>query len=119
MSQDNVLRDVAFLETVERLEVMYSGFPWESEVWAAQGHRRSPYRALMLFGLSPRTKDRLLVSMCRRIFYHFPTVDIFLRGWRSSELRSMIRKSQYPFGVSAAEVIEDPEVAGCSGTGNG
>lgn len=98
--------DEGLLEAVTRLRESYSDFRWESELWAAQGRRRSPYRALLLFGLSPRTRDWLLVDMCRRIFQQFPRVGSFLEGQRCGRLERMVRLGQRPFLESAAAVIE-------------
>ena len=77
-------------------------------VWARDGHRRSPYRALMLFGLSARTKDRLLVDMCTRFFRLYPeTRKTFAGGppvddW---EWRGIVRAGQGPFVESAVGIM--------------
>jgi endonuclease III len=63
-------------EALVELKGWYSGFRWESELWANHGHRRSPYRVLVLFGLSPRTKDTGLVEMCRAFFQRFPHAEV-------------------------------------------
>ena len=69
--------DVGLLtEALIELKGRYSGFRWESELWASDGHRRSPYRVLVLFGLSPRTKDTGLVEMCRAFFQRFPHAEV-------------------------------------------
>ena len=63
------------LQLLMELKTVYHSFTWESALWAECGHRRSPYRALVLFGLSARTRDALLVEMCRRFFSRFPDAD--------------------------------------------
>ena len=97
-----------FLNTIEELNYLYQGFPLESEIWARDGHRRSPYRALILFGLSPRTKDRLLVEMCCSFFEEFPDLNGFLEAgppqWES--LQRIVRAGQFPFIESAIEVLQ-------------
>ena len=66
------LPDGQVLRLLTELKAAYSGFEWESVVWAREGGRRSPYRTLVLFGLSARTRDSLLVEMCREFFRRFP-----------------------------------------------
>ena len=56
------LKESQFLRAIDELLNHYHRFPWESQIWAAHGARRSPYRVLILFGLSSRTKDHLLVE---------------------------------------------------------
>ena len=60
------------LRLLTELKDAYQGFTWESFLWAECGQHRSPYRALVLFGLSARTRDARLVEMCRRFFRRFP-----------------------------------------------
>jgi endonuclease-3 len=102
------LCDAAFLKTIEELSHLYCGFPLESQVWARHGHRRSPYRALILFGLSPRTRDWLLVDMCRQFFNQFPNVASFLGVWpgNNKTIKAIVRKEQLPFVESAIQVIQ-------------
>ena len=75
------LMDSRFFRAIDELFNCYRGFPWESEIWAACGGRRSPYRVLILFGLSSRTKDHLLVETCRSLFKLFPGPGALLDGW--------------------------------------
>jgi endonuclease III len=101
---DNTARILAAIEELGRL---YCGFPWESEVWARDGHRRSPYRALVLFGLSARTKDRLLVDMCTRFFRLYPETRSFAGGPAAGEREwwGIVRAGQRPFVESAVETM--------------
>lgn len=94
----------AFLQTLKELKSHYSEFCWESQVWARLGHRRSPYRVMILFGLSPRTKDKLLVETCRRFFHHFPDPSSLLGPWSAKRtlIASIVRKGQLPFVESLA-----------------
>ena len=48
--------EAKILAAIEELGRLYRGFAWESQVWARDGFRRSPYRALVLFGLSAQDK---------------------------------------------------------------
>jgi endonuclease III len=104
-----VLSDAVLLKTIRKLGRLYDQFPLESQLWARQGHRRSPYRALILFGLSPRTRDWLLVDMCRRFFKAFPNVASLLRAWpdHHQAIKDMLRKAQFPFIESAVKVMQD------------
>lgn len=101
--------EAIFLKTIEELSRLYRGFPLESQVWARHGYRRSPYRALILFGLSPRTRDWLLVDMCRRFFKGFPNLASLLKAGpgRSQAIKDIVRKGQLPFVESAVKVMQD------------
>ena len=95
------------LQLLAQLKTAYGGFTWESELWVADGPRRSPYRALALFGLSARTKDALLVEMCRKFFRRFPDAGA-LAEWRefvAEEARGIVRAGQLPAVVSMAEAV--------------
>ena len=105
----NPIDDAAILSMLDRLDELYRGFPWESRIWREQGVRRSPYRTLILFGLSARTKDRLLVRMCHDFFRRFPTSERLLQGWADGDLDRIVRVGQKPFIESAAQVIRDHE----------
>ena len=43
---------------LQDLKRFYDGFTWESALWRRVSSRRSPYRTLVLFGLSARTQGR-------------------------------------------------------------
>lgn len=104
-----LIDDAVILSMIDRLVELYHGFPWESLVWKQEGARRSPYRTLILFGLSARTKDRLLVRMCHDFFRRFPTSEHLLHGWADGDLDRIVRVGQKPFIESAAQVIRDNE----------
>ena len=95
------------LAAIKELGRLYSGFAWESEVWARDGLRRSPYRALVLFGLSARTKDRLLVEMCTKFFRLYPTPQSFADRIPvdKPEWRGIVRAGQRPFVESAVGIM--------------
>ena len=101
---DNTARILAAIDGLGRL---YCGFSWESDVWARDGHRRSPYRALVLFGLSARTKDRLLVDMCTRFFRLYPKPQGFAGGQSTGEQgwQGIVRAGQAPFVESAVGIM--------------
>ena len=97
------------LTLLAELKAAYEGFTWESELWAKVGHRRSPYRTLVLFGLSARTRDALLVEMCRRFFRRFPTKAELAgaAGNVGDEAGSIVRPGQLPFVRSMAKTLEE------------
>ena len=95
--------EAKILAAIEELGRLYRGFAWESQVWARDGFRRSPYRALVLFGLSARTRDRLLVEMCTRFFQLYPQPQSFAGGLLAGEpeWRDIVRAGQVAFVKSA------------------
>ncbi|PKB65899.1 MAG: hypothetical protein BZY81_08775 [SAR202 cluster bacterium Io17-Chloro-G4] len=101
--------ELAVLQTLTELKTHYRDFVWESQLWAQVGHRRSPYRVMVLFGLSARTKDNFLVETCRRFFHHFPNASSLLehRSGRETLLQSIVRKGQLPFVESLSEKLEE------------
>ena len=107
MPQVGPLSEGDFLAAIEELREYYLGFTWESQLWASYGARRSPYRVLVLFGLSPRTKDQLLVRTCRRFFDEFPCLGSLAAGWpeHAEAVRAIVRKGQVPFIDSTAHAI--------------
>ncbi len=100
---DRVLRLLA------ELSAAYDGFTWESSLWAEAGPRRSPYRTLALFGLSARTKDALLVEMCRDFFRRFPDAATLAerREAVAEEAQGIVRPGQLPFVVSMAQALQE------------
>ena len=108
-----LLPDDRILRLLMELKAAYPGFPWESALWAAHGHRRSPYRTLALFGLSARTRDSLLVDMCRKFFQRFPDAPSLsaLRQAQDGreavvdEARSIVRPGQLPIVASMASAV--------------
>ena len=101
------LKDSQFLRAIDELLNYYHRFQWESQIWAACGARRSPYRVLILFGLSSRTKDNLLVEICRRFFRRFPDAGAVLDGWyrHRDDIEEIVRKGQVPFLESAVATL--------------
>ena len=108
MSEDSQLGDAGLLEAITQLSAYYQGFPWESHVRARQGAQRSSYRVLLLFGLSARTKDQVLVETCRGLFGRFPNLPALLEAWTCcrTSIMSMVRQGQRPFLESAVAVIQ-------------
>ena len=94
---------------VEELRAAYAGFTWESALWAESGHRRSPYRTLVLFGLSARTRDSLLVDMCGRFFRRYPKdADLAARTGETGEaVGDIVRAGQIPIVESMARALSD------------
>lgn len=101
------LKESQFLRAIDELLNHYHRFPWESQIWAAHGARRSPYRVLILFGLSSRTKDHLLVETCRSLFLRFPNSGALLDGWcrHRAAIGDIVRKGQVPFLESAVDTL--------------
>ena len=105
--------DHRILRLLSELKAAYRGFTWESALWSTHGHRRSPYRTLVLFGLSARTRDSLLVEMCRRFFQRFPDASVLsaLRQAQDGreavmdETRSIVRAGQLPIVASMAGAV--------------
>ena len=109
MSTYGQLEGPKFLRSIDELFNYYQGFPWESQIWAACGNRRSPYRVLILFGLSSRTKDPLLVETCHRLFQRLPGPEAMLDGWthHRAAIEGIVRKGQVPFLESAADTLRE------------
>ena len=97
------------LTLLAELKAAYEGFTWESELWAKVGRRRSPYRTLVLFGLSARTRDALLVDMCRKFFLRFPSgADLAAVAVNiNCAVGSIVRPGQTPFVKSMAKTLEE------------
>ena len=95
------------LTAIAELQDIYQGFSWESQIWAECGARRSPYRALILFGLSARTKDRQLVEIGGLFFQRFPDPKSLLAAWPETNqtLEGIVRLGQLPFVGSAVRVM--------------
>ena len=98
-----------FITMLVELKTAYRGFVWESARWKRDGERRSPYRVLVLFGLSPRTRDGLLVDLCRRFFRRFPGSQALARqedGYLES-VKAIVRQGQVPFVLSLVQVLAE------------
>ena len=95
--------------TLIDLKDWYSGFRWESEVWSTVGNRRSPYRVLVLFGLSPRTNDAYLTEMCQLFFDRFPDSEALTHLDRcgTSAADDIVRKGQRPFINSLSQLLDE------------
>ena len=48
---------LAVIQTLDELKSYYLDFTWESQPWESAGPNRSPYRVMILFVISARTKD--------------------------------------------------------------
>lgn len=109
----SLLPDDRVLQLLAELKAAYHGFTWESALWDEHGHRRSPYRTLVLFGLSARTRDALLVDMCRKFFQRFPNSSTLAALWQSQDgrdgaadaPRAIVRPGQVPIIVSMAQAV--------------
>lgn len=101
------LEDGVFLGAIAEIKQHHRGFFWESQLWGRVGHRRSPYRVLILFGLSSRTTDRLLVKTCHRFFRLFPDLTALLEGYalRRPEVEAIVRRGQIRFVESTVQTL--------------
>ncbi len=92
---------------LDELKRFYDGFIWESELWRQARSRRSPYRTLVLFGLSARTRDALLVAMCRGFFMRYPDAPSLADGpgLLKDDAKELVRAGQLPIVVSMAETL--------------
>lgn len=99
--------DDRVLQLLSELKTIYGGFTWESALWAEHGHLRSPYRTLVLFGLSARTRDSLLVEMCRRFFRRFPDAAALeeAKDCVPEGAGSIVRAGQLPIVASMAQAL--------------
>ena len=98
-----------FITMLVELKTAYREFEWESARWKKDGERRSPYRVLVLFGLSPWTRDGLLVDLCRQFFRRFPGSQTLARqeeGFLES-VKAIVRQGQVPFVLSLAQVLAE------------
>ena len=103
----SLLPDERILQLLAELKAACHGFVWESALWAETGNRRSPYRTLALFGLSARTRDALLVDMCRRFFRRFPDAPTLSerRDAVTDCAADIVRPGQLPIIVSMANEL--------------
>ena len=101
------LADNEVLRLVEELKVVYADFTWESALWSQSACRRSPYRTLVLFGLSARTRDALLVDMCRRFFQRYPhSADLASQRENITDaVGDIVRAGQMPIMESMAHAL--------------
>ena len=97
------------LGLIGELKSSYRGFTWESALWGGDGSRRSPYRTLVLFGLSARTRDSLLVEYCQEFFRQFPAhQDLAGAGGSLREaVGGIVRPGQLPFVESMAQALRE------------
>ena len=97
------------LRLLTELKDAYQGFTWESFLWAECGQHRTPYRALVLFGLSARTRDARLVEMCRRFFRRFPDAAALaeFRETAAEGASGIVRLGQLPIVASMAQELAD------------
>ena len=97
------------LTLLAELKAGYEGFTWESELWTRVGYCRSPYRTLVLFGLSARTRDALLVEMCREFFGRFRSEGELsaAAGAITEESARMVRPGQLPIVASMAQALKE------------
>ena len=102
-----LLPTVGVIRLLGELKTAYDGFTWESELWRECEHRRSSYRTLVLFGLSARTRDALLVEMCRKFFARYPDADSLWERRQSMPggAADVVRVGQLPIIVSMAETL--------------
>ena len=64
---------------IKRLRELYQGFPLEPAVWRRDGHRRSPYRVLMVMGLSLKVKDDTDYLIWHSFLSKYPNARVLTR----------------------------------------
>jgi endonuclease III len=74
---------------VEDLLQLYKDLSLEPEVWERDGARRSPYRTLLVMGLSPQARDDQLTKSCRQLFESYPSPSYLLKAWRGQRSKVM------------------------------
>lgn len=104
-----MLPDDRVVRLVGELKALYRGFRWESMIWPEEGRRRSPYRALVLFGLSARTRDSLLVEVCCKFFQLFPDARALSESERAAieGAEAIVRPGQLPIVASMSVALTE------------
>jgi len=93
---------------IERLRRLYQGFPLEPVIWIRDGQKRSPYRTLIVMGLSTRVSDSVGLNVWKRFLCQYPSPDILRQEWRRDcqsvleILRSLGRPDQRKKIIEAA-----------------
>jgi len=84
---------------IERLRERYKGIPLEPVIWERDGQKRSPYRALIVMGLSTRISDERGLDVWKELLDKYPSPDDLKQGWQKDGQR--VRKILHPLGDSA------------------
>lgn len=66
---------------IERLRRLYQGFPLEPVIWERDGQKRSPYRVLIVMGLSAMVSDSVGCRVWQRFLCQYPSSDILRQEW--------------------------------------
>jgi endonuclease III len=66
---------------VRRLRRLYQGFPLEPVIWMRDGQKRSPYRTLIVMGLSTMVSDSVGLNVWTKFLSRYPNSDILRREW--------------------------------------
>ena len=66
---------------IERLRRLYQGFPLEPVIWERDRQKRSPYRVLIVMGLSTMVSDSVGLEVWKRFLFQYPSSDILRQEW--------------------------------------
>jgi len=66
---------------IKRLRRLYQRFPLEPVIWKRDRQKRSPYRALIVMGLSTMVSDSVGLNVWNRFLSQYPSPDILRQGW--------------------------------------
>jgi endonuclease III len=86
-------------KAVKDLKTLYQGLDLEPQVWNREGHKRDPYRVLVLMGLSLGTRDKQLISPCEKLFALCPDGNALVNLYNNEGL-SRIGQIIKPLGLT-------------------
>ena len=78
------MKPVAIIQAVSDLRQLYEEFTPETEVWERTCHLRSPYRALLLMGLSIGESDKQCFPVWRELLDICPTAAGLKKQWTNN-----------------------------------
>lgn len=85
----------ALTKSVKELGQLYDGLALEPGVWKQDGHKRDPYRVLILMGLSAGgVTDAQLTNPCKQLFTLCPDPGQFIMVWEneSSKISNIVKQ---------------------------
>jgi endonuclease-3 len=71
----------AIVKAIGDLRELYNEFTPETEVWKQDGHRRSPYRALIVMGLAFSEEEGKGLEVSRQLIELYPTANLLKGEW--------------------------------------
>lgn len=70
---------------IETLRRTYEGFPLEPVIWERDGQKRSPYRVVIVMGLSTRVRDDVGLKVWKELLDKYPSPDDLKEGQQKDE----------------------------------